>query len=114
MRDLWDIQREFNDEFFESKGGWPREEQLIPANKDFYVHLSREAAEALNCLSFKMHRKKSGDEIERDNLLEELVDTMKFLIGWFQINGFTYEEFEREFKRKSLIVAERFRSRVNA
>lgn len=106
-KQLWDIQREFNDKFFETKGGWPKEEELVTASKDFAIHLIKEATEVLDELSFKMHRVGRG-EVDRDNVLEELVDVQKFLWGWMQIWGFTWDDFREEFKRKSTVVEQRF------
>lgn len=104
---LWDIQKKFNDKFFETKGGWPTEADLVSANKDFAIHLIKEATEVLDEVSFKMHRKGKG-AVDRDNVLEELVDVSKFLFGWMQIWGFTWDDFREEFKRKSMVVDQRF------
>lgn len=106
-KELWDIQREFNDKFFATKGGWPTEDQLTSASKDFAIHLIKEATEVLDELSFKMHRTSKGS-IDRANVLEELVDTQKFLWGWMQVWGVTWDEFREEFKRKSIVVEQRF------
>lgn len=106
-RELWNIQKEFNDKFFETKGGWPESDQLVSVSKDFAIHLIKEATEVLDELSFKMHRKKR-DEADRMNVLEEMVDIQKFLWGWAQVWGFTWDDFAEEFRRKSAVVEQRF------
>ncbi len=106
-RELWEIQKDFNDRFFETKGGWPKEDQLTAASKDFAIHLIKEATEVLDELSFKMHRSGKG-AIDRSNVIEELVDCQKFLWGWMQVWGVDYDEFVEEFKRKSMVVEQRF------
>ena len=104
---LWDIQHSFNDKFFKTKGGWPTADRLTDESKNFAIHLIKEATEVLDELSFKMHRAGKG-EVDRDNILEELVDVQKFLWGWMQIWNFSYDQFVDEFKRKSMVVEQRF------
>jgi len=106
-QELWDIQKKFNDKFFMTKGGWPGADQLVTANKDFAIHLIAEASEVLKEISFKMHRTSTGP-VDRDNVLEELIDVQKFLYGWMQIWGFTWDDIVREFLRKSMVVNQRF------
>lgn len=106
-KELWDIQKDFNDKFFSTRGGWPKKEDLTDESKNFAIHLIKEATEVLDEMSFKMHRASKG-EIDRDNVLEELVDVQKFLWGWMQIWGFTWDDFREEFKRKSQVVEQRF------
>lgn len=106
-KDLWDIQKGFNDKFFATKGGWPKEDQLVAASKDFAIHLIKETTEVLDELSFKMHRA-GKDSVDRANVIEEMIDVQKFLWGWMQVWGVTWEEFTEEFKRKSTVVDQRF------
>lgn len=106
-KELWKIQLEFNAKFFSTKGGWPRAEDLVKVTKDFVIHIIKEITEILDELSFKMHRPKTK-EVDRANLLEEIIDAQKFLFGLAQIWGFTWEEYEAEFRRKSMVVEQRF------
>lgn len=106
-RDIWDMQKEFNDKFFATKGGWPKEDNLVSTSKDFCLHLVKEATEVLDELHFKMHRSKAK-ETDPMNVLEEMVDVCKFLFGWMQVHGFSYDDFIDEFKRKSMVVEQRF------
>ena len=106
-KDLWDIQKEFNDKFFATKGGWPKENDLSAVSKDFAIHLIKETTEVLDELSFKMHRA-GKDSIDRANVIEEMIDVQKFLWGWMQVWGVSWGEFCEEFKRKSTVVSQRF------
>lgn len=106
-REIWDMQKEFNDKFFATKGGWPKEDTLVALSKEFCLHLIKEATEVLDEMHFKMHRTKSK-EMDPMNVLEEMVDVQKFLWGWMQVHGFTYDDFLLEFKRKSSVVEQRF------
>lgn len=109
-RELWDIQKAFTEKFWATKGGMPDitdEKVMTTVTKDYALHLVAEIVEVVQELSFRMHRASKG-EIDRDNLAEELIDCNKFLLGIFQIWGFTYEQYVEEFKRKSAVVDQRF------
>lgn len=107
-RRLWDVQKAFNDKFWESRGGYPKtEEALTVATKDYALHLIKEVTEVLDELSFKMHRAKRGSA-DRVNVLEELIDVQKFLWGIMQLWGFDYDAFVSEFRRKSAVVEQRW------
>lgn len=105
---LWDLQKEFNDKFWSTKGGWPKDiKSRTEATKDFSLHLIREVSEVLGELQTKMHRVETH-AFDRENLLEELTDCTKFLLGMYQLWGFSYQDLEEEFKRKSSVVEQRF------
>lgn len=107
-RELWDLQRSFNERFWATRGGWPSTlEDRTAATKDFTVHLIKEVTEVLDEVSFKMHRAPRA-EVDRSNILEEIIDTQKFLWGLAQLWGFSWEEVELEFRRKSSVVEQRF------
>lgn len=109
-RELWDIQMDFTKKFWATKGGMPDiadEKAMTAITKDYALHLIAEVTEVVQELSFRMHRASKG-AIDRDNLAEELIDCNKFLLGMFQIWGFTYEQYVEEFKRKSMVVEQRF------
>jgi FMN phosphatase YigB (HAD superfamily) len=83
------------------------EKMMTSITKDYALHLVAEIIEVVQELSFRMHRASKG-AIDRDNLAEELIDCNKFLLGMFQIWGFSYEQYVEEFKRKSTVVEQRF------
>ena len=108
-RKLWELQHNFNKKFWVTKGGWPNTiDAKTAATKDYIVHLIREILEVLDELSWKMHRASSKQELDLSNILEELIDTQKFLYGIAQLWGFSHEEYEIEFLRKSSVVEQRF------
>ena len=108
--ELWDIQDKFTKVFWETKGGMPNandEKVLTAVVKDYSLHIISEIMEVVSEFSWKMHRAHKG-EIDRNNLLEEIVDVSKFTFGLLQCCGFTYEQYAEEFKRKSTVVSQRF------
>ncbi len=107
-KELWNIQRNFTERFWGTKGGMPvGEPALTTVTKDYLLHLMKEVTEVLDQISFKMHRGPK-DFVDRNNVLEEMVDCQKFLWGLMQVWNFTYEDFDKEFRRKSAVVEQRF------
>lgn len=107
-KEIWDIQKAFTEKFFATKGGMPKgEKELTVVTKDYLLHLMKEVTEVLDQISFKMHRAPK-DYVDRANVFEEMIDCQKFLWGLMQVWNFTYEEFENEFRRKSMVVEQRF------
>lgn len=109
-RELWDIQQKFTEKFWATKGGMPdinNEKIMTDVTKDYALHLLAEVTEVVQELSFRMHRASKGP-VDRSNLAEELIDCQKFLLGMFQIWGFTFDQYAEEFKRKSTVVDQRF------
>ncbi len=105
-KELWDIQSSYLDKFY-AKRGWPKPEELEATTKDYLIHLIKEATEVLDEVSWKMHRP-AKEYVDRDNLLEEMVDVQKYLWALMQIWGVTWDQFREEFKRKSMVVEQRF------
>ena len=107
-RELWQIQEDFTKKFWQTKGGMPSgEPNLTIATKDYLLHLMKEVTEVLDQISFKMHRSPK-DFVDRNNVLEEMIDCQKFLWGLMQVWGFSYDDFANEFHRKSIVVEQRF------
>lgn len=110
-KELWDIQEEFTKKFWATKGGMPNyltsDKIMTGITKDYALHIITEVTEVVQELSWKMHRN-TRDSIDRDNVLEEMIDVTKFLFGLMQVWGFTWEDFAEEFKRKSSVVEQRF------
>jgi hypothetical protein len=85
-----------------------KDEKIItPIAKDYILHLIKEATEILDELSWRMHRK-SKEYVNRGNALEEIIDTFKYTLGLAQVLGYSLEEFESEFIKKSIVVEQRF------
>jgi len=83
------------------------EDDRIELSKDYLLSLHAEIDEILNTMPWKRHRFTGG--ASREDLLEEVIDTQKFLLGLAIIWGITPLEFERAFNRKSDVVEQRFR-----
>lgn len=103
-------QLEFNERFFED-----RElnlyhlslEERVKWSKEWILHLGRELHEILDETNWKMHRN-SVEAVVESNVLEEWVDSFKFLLGLAQLWGFNAHEIVREFGRKSSVVEYRY------
>lgn len=111
-KELWDRQLDFNRKFFMNTIGkdiskLTLEEKQVWTQK-FLLHITKEISEVLDEINWKMHRKENKDVIF-SNILEELTDNQKFLLGIYQIWGFTYDDYISEFKRKTFVVEQRYK-----
>ncbi len=116
MNNIWKIQYDFNKKFFENKNidfENLTEEQKNIYTKEFILHISREIFEVLNEVPFKMHRDYKDFKLKRSNIVEELIDVQKYLLGLFQIWGVDEKEFVEEFIRKSNVVQQRYNQEFN-
>jgi len=112
--EIWEIQKKFNEEFYKYRGTSMDEfsiEQKQYWTKEIILSIISETIEVLNSINWKMHRKEEK-EVILDNLLEELVDCQKFLLGLFQIWGFSFEDFKQKFKDKSEVVYQRWKQEI--
>lgn len=111
MKDLWKIQYEFNKQFLKKIKDIDINNisfvDKITLSKDYILHTIKELTEVLDTISWKMHKPVEYDNI-RDNTIEELIDSQKFLWGLFQIWNVSEEEFSEQFVRKSKVVEQRF------
>ena len=111
IEDIWKIQYEFNRKFLEKIKKIDIEnisyENKIILSKDYILHAIKELTEILDTFSWKMHKPILNNNI-RDNTIEELIDTQKFLWGLFQIWDTSIDEFCDQFVRKSNVVEQRF------
>ena len=93
LKDIFDKQKQFTEKFFEKKhklklSDISNDKKLqIKWNKEYILSLIVESTEVLAELSWKMHTKKDSETIN-DNILEECIDVMKYLLGLVIINGF--------------------------
>jgi uncharacterized HAD superfamily protein len=115
MKKEWNRQLEFNKKFFkkirEKDFDKLTPEEKIAETKDYLIHILRELGEVLNATpGWKMHRKESKNfpQYTEKMITEELIDAQKFLWGLIQLWGISYEEFIREFNRKTDVVEQRF------
>ena len=80
----------------------------IEWTKQYLLSIHAEADEALHCIPWKRHRKTSLKDLNRGNLMIELIDVQKYLWGLMQVWGMTAEEFERVYSDKSFEVEHRW------
>jgi hypothetical protein len=83
------------------------EDDRIRLTKDYVAAIHSEADEVLNNVPWKQHRFIGA--ANREALLEELVDLLKFTWGLMDVWAVTPAELERAFNRKSSVVEQRFR-----
>lgn len=103
-------QLEFNERFFADRGCNLYElslEERVRWSKDWILHLERELHEILDETNWKMHRTTVKSVVE-SNVLEEWIDSFKFILGLAQLWGFDEDKIVREFARKSSVVEYRY------
>lgn len=111
MEEAWDRQRLFTERVI-SRLDKPLSElspqDRIAWTREYLLSVHAEADEALHCMPWKRHRKTSLSDLNRSNLMIELVDVQKYLWGLMQIWGVTPEEFVQVFNDKSFEVEHRW------
>ena len=75
--------------------------------KEYEICIVRELCEALDELPWKLHRNNEST-IDREKLLEELIDVQKYLWNMMHVFEFTSKEVDSMFDRKSDIVEARW------
>ena len=95
LEEIYEIQYKFTKSFFEKKG-LTLEDVM---NKEVY--------EVLDEIDWKSHTTKITEDVN-DNILEECVDVMKYLLGLMQLNGFSIDDIYAKFKDKSNVVEAKF------
>ena len=103
---IWNDQMKFNRNFFNPETIRDNPEKFQQMNNFYCLATHREISEALDTVPWKIHRKEHKPEV-RSNTLEELTDVFKYLMTLFQLHGFTPEEIETAYYRKSAVVEQR-------
>lgn len=110
-RERWERQLAFNNKFFVDKVNKTVDKLTLSEREDwtqkFLLHIVKEQAEVLDEINFKMHRKENKNVI-LSNVIEEMMDIQKFVLGLFQVWGFTYQEYCEAFDRKTSVVEQRY------
>jgi hypothetical protein len=112
--DLLLRQRAFNTEVFAARGlrlGDLSEADRERWTSEFVLHAEDELHEFLRETHWKMHLRHDDRQISRENLREEWVDTLKFLLGLANVWDLGADELVEEFYRKSAIVEVKFRAK---
>lgn len=103
LSQIWELQERFqqlvDDKFSDDR---------IGRSKEFSLALVDEIGDFLRAIRYKVHRKEPLDDIERGNVVEEIIDIFKYWLILCQVWGVTPNEFCREFTRKSEVVLQRF------
>lgn len=112
LEEIYEIQYKFTKSFFEKKGltledVMNNKELKIKWNKEYILALSKEVYEVLDEIDWKSHTTKITEDVN-DNILEECVDVMKYLLGLMQLNGFSIDDIYAKFKDKSKVVEAKF------
>ena len=108
LEEIYEIQYKFTKSFFEKKGltledVMNNKELKIKWNKEYILALSKEVYEVLDEIDWKSHTTKITEDVN-DNILEECVDVMKYLLGLMQLNGFSIDDIyakKQQYKLKS-------------
>lgn len=79
--------------------------------RDLIIHLNVETSEVLNEINWKMHRRELKT-INRDKLLHEMVDVIKYALSLPSSYGFSAKEIENVFMEKSIIVEKKFQQEI--
>ena len=109
LKTMFEIQKNFTKKFFEEKFDINYEEikddkeKRVFWSKDYILSTIKEVTEILDEIDWKNHTVKDDSEIQ-DNILEEAIDTLKYLFGLLIINGFDENDIYNKFLDKSRVV----------
>lgn len=111
LSSIWENQEEFNRKLVDFKAIKDDKEEFQKWNNFYTLALQREVSEVLDTVDWKIHRKENKPVI-KSNTLEELVDCMKYWMCLCQLHGFTPEDIEEEYYRKSNVVVQRHKQEI--
>jgi len=109
--DLLYIQEKFNDRLFRDRlvDIYNLEDgQLQLILKDMCLHIIDEIMEVLRELNWKMHKLYKNKELNREKIIEELVDIDKFHKNFLVLLDISEEEFVEEWNRKTKLVWDKY------
>lgn len=112
IQKMFTIQKDFTKKFFKEKHNIDIDdmtpEERLQWTKEFIQCGGQELSEMLNELPWKKHRF-GNQQNNLDNFFEEGIDTLKFLLNLFIINGCTPDQFYDKFIDKSNVVDIRYK-----
>lgn len=108
---IWEDQKGFNSKLFDIRALASNPEEFQRWNNFLCLALHREVGEVLETVDWKIHRNHYKAAI-RSNTLEELIDILKYWMSLAQLYGFTPEDVERGYWRKSGVVEQRHRQEI--
>jgi len=107
FKDMYAVQKNFQDLIMKTYSFEDREKFL----KDLCIHLNSETFEVLGEINWKTHRREKKT-IDESRLLFEMVDVLKYAMSLPASWGFTAEQIEEVFMKKSRIIEQKFRQEV--
>jgi len=72
------------------------------------THITEECHEVLRELNWKIHKPNTFKPLNKDKILEELVDITKFLVNFLVYLDIQVEDFETTWKTKSKLVEQKY------
>lgn len=109
MKRIFEEQKDFLKYFFDPEN--ISETDKIKFTKEHILAIHKELSEVLDTIPWKLHRR--NDEVKsKTNTIEEIIDCFKFLINLCIIWGIDDEKFINEFKRKTMVVRQRYNQEI--
>ena len=103
---MWEDQLRFNRNFFDPATVQDDKDRFAHLNNFYTLAAHKELSEALDTVHWKIHRREYKKPV-KSNTLEEFIDVFKYWMTLVQLHGFTPEEIEAEYYRKSAVVEQR-------
>ena len=110
LKRIFDLQRNYEKKFLEFKNidlEHITKEEKQAYTKEWLLCLIKEATEVLDCINWKDHKLQKF-EVNRSNLVEELIDVFKFYLAIVTLWDVSDTDFFEAFERKSIVVAQKF------
>lgn len=105
-RTIWDDQAEFNNQLRDVPVTY---ESRVQLTKEFTLHMMTEMTEMLKaCGIWEMHRTPHQEKYNPENVRRQLIDQFKYWMSIAQLWGFSIEDMERSYWRKSATVRQRY------
>lgn len=107
---IFDLQRNFERDFLKFNGidlDNISSEDKQKMTKEWILCLIKESTEILDEINWKQHLLSKKDVIE-DNLIEEMIDALKYWMAICTIWGIDANKVFSEFERKSIVVSQKF------
>jgi len=111
LEHMWQIQRDFQKNFMDLDN--MEQKDRVEWFKTFALQLHSEISEALRTVPGWKHHRRNFAEFARGNLVEELVDSLKFLINLCLMFDIKPEEIVEEFNRKTSVVLQRYHQEMS-
>jgi len=105
IQNIWNIQKRFTANFVDFNN-LTDDSIRQKMTKEYFVALIPEIAEAINEINYKQH--KANRPVNREHLVEELIDTFKYYMNILLMWDVTPQEFIRVYKEKSDRVSREF------